>query len=318
MSPEQIDGTELDSRSDLRSRTRQLGVLTGRRPWEGEGLYSVIFKQKREELPPIDELRPDAPDRLIYLVEGAIRKSPGERWRSAGEMVAEASTIAPDGGWARWHTERRKRRRAVVYSAARDRGDSVLSAALETMRFRRDGSVPGIVAPETPSAARRSVPWDDGSAAIPVRAEVVDRQDKPRRSVLSVLVVTAVVAAAIVGSLRVMRGRSGPATDGPAPTTFADNGGVEVPLARTPGAPNASPVGGTTPDSVVAAAAQPPASTADSSAKPATPNAAPPRDSAPTRQRRSRRPQPRLLLGEMRLPRMPGERRPTPRPTPAT
>jgi len=283
MSPEQIDGTELDGRSDVYS----LGLvgwemLTGRRPWEGEGLYSVIFKQKREELPAIDELRPDAPDRLIYLVEGATRKNPGDRWRSAGEMVAEASTIAPEGGWSRWHSERRKRRRALVYSAARDRGDSVLSAALETVRFRRDGAVPGIVAQETPSAARRSVRRDETSAAIPPRADVVDRQDKPKRSVLSVLVVTAVVAAAIVGSLRVMRGRTGPATDGRAPTTFADNGGVEVRLARTPGTPNLSPAGGTTPDSTVAAAAQPQVSMTDSSSKAAKPNAAPPRDSAPT------------------------------------
>jgi alpha-tubulin suppressor-like RCC1 family protein/tRNA A-37 threonylcarbamoyl transferase component Bud32 len=282
MSPEQIDGTELDGRSDVYS----LGLvgwemLTGRRPWEGEGLYSVIFKQKREELPPVDEIRPDTPHRLIYLVEGAIRKNPAERWTSAGEMVAEASTIAPEGGWARWHSERRKRRRAVVYSAARDRGDSILSAALETMRFRRDGSVHGIVAPEAPSAPRRSAPRDASATAIPAMAEIVDREDKPRRSVLSVLVVTAVVAAAIVGSLRVMRGPSGPATDGAAPTTFADNGGVEVPLARTPGAPNASPAGGATPDSMAAAAAQPPLSATDSSAKPATPNAGLSRDSAP-------------------------------------
>ena len=280
MSPEQIDGTELDGRSDVYS----LGLvgwemLTGRRPWEGEGLYSVIFKQKREELPPIDELRPDTPDRLIYLVEGAIRKNATERWRSAGEMVAEASTIAPEGGWARWHSERRKRRRAVVYTAARDRGDSILSAALETMRFRRGEGVPGTVAPDTSSAVRRPRPQDVSAAATPA-ADVVDREDKPRRSVLGVLVVTAVVAAGIVGGLRVMNGRSGPETEVRSPTTFADNGGVEVPLARTPVAPNALPSGGTAPDSV-ARAPQPPLAAADSSSKPATPNAAPPRDSAP-------------------------------------
>src|SRR4029450_12435687 len=130
MSPEQIDGGELDGRSDLYS----LGLvgwemLTGHRPWEGEGLYTVIYKQKHEELPAIDELRRDTPDRLIYLVEGATRKDPAERWATAGEMVGQASTIVPEGGWARWHSERRKRRRTLVYSAARERGDSIFSAA---------------------------------------------------------------------------------------------------------------------------------------------------------------------------------------------
>ena len=116
-------------------------MLTGRRPWEGESLYSVIYKQKREELQPIDELRPDTPNRLIYLIEGAIRKNSAERWSSAADLVERASTIAPDGGWSRWQAERRKKRRAIVYAAARDRGDSILSAALETVRFRRDASL---------------------------------------------------------------------------------------------------------------------------------------------------------------------------------
>ncbi|MEP6831903.1 MAG: serine/threonine-protein kinase, partial [Gemmatimonas sp.] len=52
MSPEQIDGAPANARSDVYS----LGLvswemLTGERPWEGETLYNVIFKQKHEELP---------------------------------------------------------------------------------------------------------------------------------------------------------------------------------------------------------------------------------------------------------------------------
>ena len=246
MSPEQIDGTELDGRSDLYS----LGLvgwemLTGRRPWEGEGLYSVIFKQKREELPPIDELRPDTPNRLIYLVEGATRKNAAERWSGAVEMLEQSSTIAPDGGWSRWMAERRKRRRAMVYSAARDRGDSILSAALETMRFRRDASG-ALIIPEPATAvapANRAGPQDIVQReAKSLSAEELHRaleEDKPRRSVMPILIVTAVVVAAIGASIRVMRGRTTPAADIQAPTTFADNGGVEVPLSKPP-LPNAS------------------------------------------------------------------------------
>ena len=188
MSPEQIDGTELDGRSDVYS----LGLvgwemLTGRRPWEGESLYSVIYKQKREELQPIDEIRPDTPNRLIYLVEGAVRKDPAERWSSAAELLEQTSTIAPDGGWSRWQAERRKRRRATVYAAARERGDSVLSAALETVRFRRDmvKRAETLVATAPPSDTDTVDAETSPLPEMPVT--------RPRRSYASAIVVTAVV-----------------------------------------------------------------------------------------------------------------------------
>ena len=298
MSPEQIDGTEFDGRSDLYS----LGLvgwemLTGRRPWEGEGLYSVIYKQKREELPPVDELRSDTPDRLIYLIEGAIRKNPAERWANAAEMLAQASTIVPEGGWARWHSERRKRRRSMVYSAARDRGDSILSAALETVRFRRGGSSPGFVAPVAlpDIIARESMSYDAGRDALSRLASDAETEVSdvpPRRSMLSVIVVIAIVAAGIAGSMRVMRGRTSPARDATPATTFADNGGVEVPIARQPAAPNALPTGTAVPDTATPNAARDTAaapgdsvsaaaSTAGRSARTAAPApaAAPPRES---------------------------------------
>jgi len=263
MSPEQIDGTDLDGRSDLYS----LGLvgwemLTGQRPWDGEGLYSVIYKQKHEELPPIDEFRRDTPDRLIYLVEGATRKNPAERWSSATEMLAQASTIVPEGGWARWHSERRKRRRTLVYSAARERGDSVLAAALETMRFRRDGSTPAVAAAASPAprAARRATDRDEPQAPLP--ASVYDEaiagtpDDRPRRSALSLFFVAAIVVAAVIGTLKVMRGRANASTDAAGPTTFADNGGVEVPVARRPPIPD-TPAAATVPDTVLPNAASP-------------------------------------------------------------
>jgi alpha-tubulin suppressor-like RCC1 family protein/tRNA A-37 threonylcarbamoyl transferase component Bud32 len=235
MSPEQIDGTELDGRSDLYS----LGLvgwemLTGHRPWEGEGLYSVIFKQKREELQPVDELRPDTPNRLIYLIEGAMRKNPAERWSSAAELVERASTIAPEEGWSRWQADRKKRRRAIVYAAARERGDSVISAALETVRFRRDLArqhATGALPAATHAAA--ALPAGRGDADVAPRR-------KPKRSYASAIVVTAVVLAAVAASARIIKGRTEPPAQPQAPTTFADNGGVEVPVTIAP--PNVSAV----------------------------------------------------------------------------
>jgi alpha-tubulin suppressor-like RCC1 family protein/tRNA A-37 threonylcarbamoyl transferase component Bud32 len=242
MSPEQIDGGELDGRSDLYS----LGLvgwemLTGRRPWEGESLYSVIYKQKREELPPIDELRSDTPDRLIYLVEGSTRKSPSDRWRSANEFLEQASTISPEGGWARWHAERRKRRRSMIYAAARDRGESIVSAALETVRFRRDMALPQGEAVRQPTRAATS--------AAAMEALTAEDEKATRRSLVPVFVVIVLVIAGLGAGAKLIRGRIGPVVATNPPTTFADNGGIEVPVAKPP-APNV-PAVVTSPDSVI-------------------------------------------------------------------
>jgi len=294
MSPEQIDGVELDGRSDLYS----LGLvgwemLTGRRPWDGEGLYSVIYKQKREELPPIDEIRPDTPDRLIYLIEGATRKAADERWSGAAELLERASTIAPEGGWSRWHAERRKRRRGMVYSAARERGDSVLSAALETVRFRRDGTTPTQQVASAPPAPRERFAGAD-PAKVEIQAarraafeEAVNDQP-PRRSVLPVVIVAMLVIAAIGAGVRLMRGRADQITESRAPVAFSDNGGVEVPVGGVatskPPTPNAivgqSP---TVPDSAPSAAVTPKDSNGVASNKPApAPSSGVARTSEPT------------------------------------
>ena len=88
MSPEQIDGGVLDGRSDLYS----LGLvgyemLTGQAPWAGEGLFSMIYKQKHESLPPLDVLRPGIPFMLRRALEGALHKNREDRWLGAQEFL---------------------------------------------------------------------------------------------------------------------------------------------------------------------------------------------------------------------------------------
>jgi serine/threonine protein kinase len=101
MSPEQIDGSGFDARSDLYS----LGLvgwelLTGETPWEGESFYSVLHKQKTTELPSLRKLRPDAPARLRTAIEVAIRKRPADRWVD----VAEFLTCLNGGAEPAWRT----------------------------------------------------------------------------------------------------------------------------------------------------------------------------------------------------------------------
>lgn len=89
MSPEQVDGKDLDGRSDLYSvGLVAWEMLTGRTPWEGETLYKVIQKQKSEELAPLHELRPDCPVYIRRAISRALHKDRNNRWRDAGEFLA--------------------------------------------------------------------------------------------------------------------------------------------------------------------------------------------------------------------------------------
>jgi serine/threonine-protein kinase len=90
MSPEQVDGRrDLDGRSDIYS----IGLVawemaTGQQPWAGETLYNVVYKQKHEQLPSLEQLRPDMPHYFRNAIEGALKKIVAERWRDAGELLA--------------------------------------------------------------------------------------------------------------------------------------------------------------------------------------------------------------------------------------
>ena len=187
MAPEQIDGVNLDGRSDLYS----LGMvgwemLTGERPWAGESLYSVIYRQKHDQLPPIDSFRDDIPPRTQYLIEGLMPKNPDRRWASAARFLTLLASDQPLPGFKEWESAQRRRRRSRVFQETRARGGSVIEAALETVKFSRP---PTPVAPlaaatqaatatppeerffePTGQAARRttplSVPRPSGRAAV--------------------------------------------------------------------------------------------------------------------------------------------------------
>jgi serine/threonine protein kinase/alpha-tubulin suppressor-like RCC1 family protein len=112
MAPEQIDGAPANARSDVYS----LGLvawemLTGHRPWEGEALYNVIFKQKHEELPAIDAVRPGAvPQRLQYIVERMLQKKPAARWAGADGLLGALDAWVVPSDWRQWEESHRRRR----------------------------------------------------------------------------------------------------------------------------------------------------------------------------------------------------------------
>jgi serine/threonine protein kinase len=94
MSPEQIEGQEVDNRSDIYS----LGIIlyemaTGRVPFQGDTFLSIAVKQKTEQPRNPRELNPQIPDDLNRLILRCLEKSKEKRYQKAEDILADLSKI---------------------------------------------------------------------------------------------------------------------------------------------------------------------------------------------------------------------------------
>ena len=90
MSPEQVLGQKVDSRSDLFSVGVVLyKLVTGQLPFEGDSIISVAMKITQTDPPTVEKLRPDVPLSLRRVIERALKKQPEKRYQT-GEEFAQA------------------------------------------------------------------------------------------------------------------------------------------------------------------------------------------------------------------------------------
>jgi serine/threonine-protein kinase len=94
MSPEQLSGSELDSRSDLYSAGVVLfECLTGRLPFEAETTWSLIAKHLEEDPPDCRTMNPEVPEGLALVILRAMSRQAADRFASAGEMHKGLETL---------------------------------------------------------------------------------------------------------------------------------------------------------------------------------------------------------------------------------
>ena len=99
MSPEQVEGKELDGRSDIFSLGAVLyEMLTGRRAFEGKSQLSVASAILEKEPEPISALKPMAPPALDHTIRKCLAKDAEERWQSASDLKSELLWISQSSG----------------------------------------------------------------------------------------------------------------------------------------------------------------------------------------------------------------------------
>ena len=97
MSPEQAQGNPVDSRSDIFSFGVMLyEIAAGERPFRGDTPTSTLAKILETEPKPLGELRGDLPSELLQIVRRCLRKKPGERFQSTGDLAVALKELKRD------------------------------------------------------------------------------------------------------------------------------------------------------------------------------------------------------------------------------
>ncbi len=101
MSPEQVEGKEVDARSDLFAFGAVLyEMLTGRRAFQGKSQLSVASAILEKEPEPISALQPMTPPALDRTIRKCLAKDPEDRWQTARDLQLELKWIAESGSQA--------------------------------------------------------------------------------------------------------------------------------------------------------------------------------------------------------------------------
>jgi Tol biopolymer transport system component len=99
MAPEQVEGLDSDTRTDIFA----LGVLlyemcAGRPPFEGRSRASLIAAILTHDPQPLRSLRSGVPASLERVVQKCLAKDPNDRWQSAADLAAALQWISDDRG----------------------------------------------------------------------------------------------------------------------------------------------------------------------------------------------------------------------------
>jgi Tol biopolymer transport system component len=146
MSPEQVEGKEVDGRSDIFSLGAVLyEMLTGQKAFEGKSQLSVASAILEKEPASISTVKPMTPPALDRAIKKCLAKAPDERWQSANDLASELKWIADFGPQASAASTARSGHRLtierIVWGLALTAALVALAAALARWRQQQGAEV---------------------------------------------------------------------------------------------------------------------------------------------------------------------------------
>jgi serine/threonine protein kinase len=147
MAPEQIEGREVDARTDIFAFGCVLyELLTGKRAFDGQTPSSVMAAVLATRPRPLEELVPLTPPSLERVVMRCLEKDPEDRWQSARDIAAELLWISQSGskaGLPAMVSTRRRVREKLGWGAFAVA--AVAAAAFAVLWARRAPELPQVV-----------------------------------------------------------------------------------------------------------------------------------------------------------------------------
>jgi eukaryotic-like serine/threonine-protein kinase len=90
MSPEQVEGKQVDNRSDLYSFGLVFYEMVGGEvPFAGESTWQVMYQRVKEQPKDIKVVNPGVPDNVARIIMHCLEREPADRYQSAKEIIAD-------------------------------------------------------------------------------------------------------------------------------------------------------------------------------------------------------------------------------------
>jgi serine/threonine protein kinase len=136
VSPEQLEGREIDHRADIFSfGVMAYELITGRRPFAAPTVQATLYKILTEEPPAVTSLVPECPPALADCIERCLRKNRDERYPDCSALITDLEHVLAGRAPAVSPVTTRRPAKAVETAAGAGAPDTTQHAGVGRQKF---------------------------------------------------------------------------------------------------------------------------------------------------------------------------------------